>query len=1262
MNCRTMLKSAAYSQLMLARFLISGGILSFLLGCTAATAQISADETVSTQVERANGVAEITGGTTKGNNLFHSFREFSVPQGSTAFFNNAEGIGNIISRVTGGAASNIDGLIRANGSANLILLNPSGIDFGANARLDIGGSFLGSTAESLVFADGTVFGANNTNVAPLLTVSAPVGLQLGQKSAAIAVAGTGHDFSLETPVFSHLTRGDMAGLEIKPGRALTLIGNGVSLQGGILTVESGDVGIGSVSKGIVGLEMGDRGWTLDYSDVALYNDLNLEQKAAIDTSGGQNGSVELQGRQISLENGSVVLSQNFGSAAGGDITVNATESLTVVGAEPEGIIASGLYSETLGDVSGADIDLATGQLIIEAGASIISTTSGTASGGKVNIDASESMRFVGYSTLNPSLLSVVSVQTFGSGKAGDIAVSTKNFTAIDGANISSVTGSPQGTGSGGNISVTSESIELSGASQSNFAPSQITAGSGSPGDAGNVRIDTSSLTIKNGARVDASATASGNAGNIDIAAAESIEVEGTSPSSTIEDNPSLITASANILDPALRSLFGLPDFPSGNSGSITLDTPRLQIADRGQVTVRNEGAGDAGNLSVTAQTIDLRSEGAITAAVEQGTGGTIELKVADSLNLTDEGQIVSDNSGTENGGEIEISANSLNISDRAFISTTTFGSGTGSNITLDIAETINLTGTGFEEFQQTFQLNSLDGSLKAGTRGTGIFMDTAADGKSGTLKLDARSLSLKEGAIISSPIFTDGIGGNIEIVTDNLEAVGSAVQITAGVKSTSSAAAGNIEINTSNLSLEGGATIANVTFGDAAGGNITIDASRSIALLDSPDNSIIFSGIYSSTGRGTGDSGTITLTTDDLFIEDGLISSNSGVFIRNGAVGFAGQGAGGDIAIDVADTIEISGSPADPRFVSGINSSAFAQGAAGDIKILTDKLTIRDGLQIAATATGSGNGGNLTIDASSIKLFGITTPNNTELGGLIAASGRGTFNQPPGSGSSGNIKITAESLSVENGASVDVQSLGKGSAGNLDIEVGDTIALDNRGTISAATNAGTGGDINLKADNIFWLGRSTTTATARGTANGGNIDLQANNLVVLEGSKLTADASAGRGGNINIKTSGLFVCESCQVSASSELGIDGVVNIDTLNPNPNLEAVNVPIQLAQPEEAVVLACSATANNPSSLTIGGRGGLAPRPSEVLNSRAIAEFESVPVKTEQAAVKAQLPAPARSWYVNRQGAVVLTARPNASTPQFNSPDCHVDRHPH
>ncbi|MGL5805742.1 MAG: filamentous hemagglutinin N-terminal domain-containing protein, partial [Xenococcaceae cyanobacterium] len=193
--------------------LASSNTCCYLLAAMPVQAQITPDGSIPTEVNQSGNVFEITGGAEVGSNLFHSFQDFSVPTGNEAFFNNADNITNIINRVTGGSISDINGLIRANGSANLFLINPAGIVFGPNASLNIGGSFLGSTASNLLFSDGTEFSATNTQTKPLLTINAPIGLRLRDNPGTIINQSS-------------------VGLTVKQSQTLALVGGDIKLEGG----------------------------------------------------------------------------------------------------------------------------------------------------------------------------------------------------------------------------------------------------------------------------------------------------------------------------------------------------------------------------------------------------------------------------------------------------------------------------------------------------------------------------------------------------------------------------------------------------------------------------------------------------------------------------------------------------------------------------------------------------------------------------------------------------------------------------------------------------------------------------------------------------------------------------------------------------------------------------------------------------------------------------------------------------------------------
>ncbi|BAZ00302.1 filamentous hemagglutinin family outer membrane protein [Tolypothrix tenuis PCC 7101] len=687
-------------------FLSFSILLSLLSNQGVSIAQINPDETlpVNSTVTPQGNIQLIEGGTQAGNNLFHSFKFFSIPSENTAYFNNNLDVRNIITRVTGGSVSNIDGIIKANGNASLFIINPAGIVFGPNASLNIGGSFVASTADSIIFADGSSFSANVNQASQLLTISVPIGLQFGSNAAGKIVNqsqaspdGEVTDANPPNPI----------GLKVPIGKTLALVGGDVALEGGNLTTTGGRIELASIAgAGLVKLTEIEKGYALEYSDIQNFGNIILSQGAIIYGSGENGGDIYLKGNNLSLTNSSLIFSSSldatrggnvvidgrkinadegsfiatFALAAGdaGDIILKASDSVEITGTTLDDQFPTAVVSQVLEQATGkgGNIIIETNQLRIQDGAIVDASTFGTGSAGNVIINAKDSVELLGSSDVpfaSGISAQVADIETDEAGNAGNVSIETKRLVVSNGAQILTAA---RRSGNGGSLVINaSDSILLTGASP--FATGLIddkqrsgifvSAESEATGDVGNLNLNTETLTVENGARISADNFGSGQGTTQNINVRQLLIRNGgevrsgsfaTGEGGTLNVNA---TESVNVIgtgtinsQPVVSTLFSQAQ-ASGKAGNLNINTPELNVQDGAEITVSAKGTGTAGNLTITSNTIRL-NRGNLTAETNFGEGANITLQNIDLLILRNQSLISATAFNNADGGNINIDA------------------------------------------------------------------------------------------------------------------------------------------------------------------------------------------------------------------------------------------------------------------------------------------------------------------------------------------------------------------------------------------------------------------------------------------------------------------------------------------------------------------------------------------------------------------------------------------------------------------------------
>ena len=633
----------------LARALVFVGTLRGVNDC--AKAQIIPDNTLEDESSVVmplipnSPVEQITGGATRGANLFHSFQEFNVNNGQAAYFQSPTGIENIISRVTGGNHSEILGRLGVLGNANLFLINPNGIIFGPNARLNIGGSFVATTANAIGFSNQGFFNATAPNLPPVLTVN-PSALLFNQI------------------VSQPITNQSVAGLQLPANRSLLLVGGDVNLEGGKLIAPSGRVQLGGLAEaGKVGLIVDGNNLGLSFPVGVRLSDISLTNKAVIDASFNGSGDIQVQGRRVALTDSSEIVTNTLESERGGTLAVRAAETVEVIG-------GSRLLAETQGTGAAGDLTIETGRLIIQDGAQVAAGSFNGGQGGTLSVRAAELVELRGTAKLanGEQVPSRLLTQAEGTGAAGDLRIETGQMTVRDGAQVSTST---RGSGQGGTLTVVApKSVQLIGTSKSADTPNPsglFAVTQGGSGKSGDLTIETGQLIVRDGAQVSTSTVGGGQqGGTLTISAKDSVQLIGTSANgqvrsgllvgttgSGVAGDLRIETGQMTVQDRALVSVRTTPG-STGSGGSIIINNKQLNVLNGAEVNLSSEGSGNAGNLKVATRSIRLDNQALLSSNTTAGQGN-IFLRSGD-LVLRRGSNITTNATGTATGGNITIDA------------------------------------------------------------------------------------------------------------------------------------------------------------------------------------------------------------------------------------------------------------------------------------------------------------------------------------------------------------------------------------------------------------------------------------------------------------------------------------------------------------------------------------------------------------------------------------------------------------------------------
>ncbi|WP_218082674.1 CHAT domain-containing protein [Anthocerotibacter panamensis] len=1062
---------------------------------TAVRAQTSitaAPDGTGTLVNASGNTFTITGGTTSssGTNLFHSFADFGLNSNQIANFQALSTISNILTRVTGGNPSLIDGQIRVTGStANLFFLNPAGIIFGANANLDVAGSFTVSTANGITFGQNWFSAIGPNDYAALNGAPQALGFTTAQPGA-IVNAGN---------------------LAVGPGKTLALIGGTVVNTGQLLT-PGGTVTVAAV-PGENYVRLSTAGSVLSYdlpladatqpnpttqTALSLSELLTSPLETGLTVQG--NGAVALTGTTIPTDTGTTIASGHIdvtstaAEGLGGTVQVFG-EKVGLVGAQIDASGTAGGGTVLIGgDFQGRGTVPNAAQTYVSSDSLIQANALTQGDGGRVIVWADNTTQFYGTINANGGRLfgdggfvetsgkeylevlgGAVNAIAF-SGRAGSWLLDPRDVTIQDAA-------SARGTFTGSNPSIFTPTGNNAIADRNTIQTSlnngtDVTVTTGTTGSQpGNITVQNTitkssgsnallTLNAANDINVNADITSTSGQLNVNLAAGGNINFAANAD--IITNGGDLSTSGVNF---------------DSSSGTIN--------AGSGTVSLGHTGTVNLGNL-----TVDSLS---ITAGDNITDSGILNVAGVTTLNTATNRDITLDS--TTNNLNIVSVVNARNVS---LVDTNAINLSAS-----NISGNLTVTATGITQ----------NGSLVVGNATTlnagigDILLNTSTNNFNVVSVTNAGNVTLVDTNAIN--LGTSNISGNLTVTATGITQSGSLV---VGNATTLNAGVGNITLGTSTNNFN--------TISVTNAGNVTLVDTNAINLSASNISGNLS---VNAAGGNITESGALRVTGDSSFtVANGnsiILDANNSF---NGTVGFNSTGTIRDITVRDSDGLNLA----------GLNIS-------GNLTVTATDITQSGNLVVGNATTLNAGVGNITLGTSTnnFNTVSVTNAGNVTLVdtnainlGTSNISGNLSVNAAGGITESGPLNITGNStFTVANGNSIILDAnnnfngtVGFNSTGTIrDITVRDSDGLNLAGlnisgnltvtatdiTQSGSLVVGNATTLNAGTGDIT-LGTSTNNFNTVSVTNAGNVSLVDTNAINLGISNISGALNVSAGGNI----------------------------------------------------------------------------------------------------------------------------------------------------